>query len=139
MTAPFKNGRASVTGCSNSIALSAGQCEKTDANGEIAGRTDSAANRRNEGTSMQVKLAGKYDLKDLYEQISLFDRKIAYCRDHEQFESEEARASALQKLVTKRGTLVASAEAVVGRGVECDAKYLPRSLRKPESTEQVTS
>ena len=71
----------------------------------------------------------KYALKDLHVEIDLFDRKIAYCRANEKFDSEERRASALQKLVTKRETLVKAALAMAGRGVQCDSKYLPRSFK----------
>jgi len=69
-------------------------------------------------------------LRDLHEQIDLFDRKIAYCETHEKFDSEQERSSALQKLTTKRGTLVKNALAMASRGIQCDAKYLPRSFKK---------
>jgi hypothetical protein len=84
---------------------------------------------------MQMKLASKYDLKDLYEEIGLFDRKIAYCQNYEKFDSGEDRASALRKLVSKRAALVANARDLAGRGIECDAKYLPRSLKEPVVSE----
>ena len=80
---------------------------------------------------MELSLAGKYDLKDLYLEIALFDRKISYCQSHEQFDSETARSTALQKLVKRRGTLVANARSLTDRGIECDAKYLPTSLKQP--------
>lgn len=86
---------------------------------------------------MQMKLAGKYDLKDLYEEIGFFDRKIAYCENYAKFDSEEARAAAFQKLVKKRQTLVTNAQALADRGIECDAKYLPRSLKEIVVSEQV--
>jgi hypothetical protein len=79
---------------------------------------------------MAVIPDNKYALKDLHEQIDLFDRKIAYCQLHEKFDSEEARASALHKLETKRESLVKTALAMASRGVECDPKYLPRSFKK---------
>jgi hypothetical protein len=71
----------------------------------------------------------KYALKDLHVEIDLFDRKIAYCQTLEKFDSEQARALALHKLVTKREVLVKAALAMAGRGVECDPKYLPRSFK----------
>jgi hypothetical protein len=77
---------------------------------------------------MSTKPASKYDLKDLYQEISLFDRKIAYCENYEVFDSDQARADALQKLVTKRASLVKTALDAVDRGIECDPKYLPRSF-----------
>jgi hypothetical protein len=83
---------------------------------------------------MQMKPASKYDLKDLYQEIGLFDRKISYCQNLEKFESEAVRAAALQKLVNKRQTLVANAQALSEHGIACDAKYLPRSLQEPVAT-----
>lgn len=77
---------------------------------------------------MQVKPASKYDLKDLHQEIALFDRKIAYCQNYEKFDSDEARAAAVQKLETKRLTLVKRALAAVSDGIECDPKYVPRSM-----------
>lgn len=84
---------------------------------------------------MQMKQDSKYHLKDLYEEIGLFDRKIAYCQNYEKFDSEQNRASALHKLVTKRAGLVANARALIERGIECDAKYVPRSLKEPVVSE----
>ena len=81
--------------------------------------------------SMQLKLAGKADLKDLYLEIAFFDRKIAYCRNYEKFDSEDARSVSLQKLVTKRQTLVCNAKSLSDRGIECDVKYVPESLKQP--------
>ncbi|HYH00885.1 MAG TPA: hypothetical protein VD837_17285 [Terriglobales bacterium] len=80
---------------------------------------------------MQVKQDSKYALKDLHQEIDLFDRKIAYCSSHERFDSEEARAVAVKKLATKRETLVKTAVAMANRGIECDPKYLPRSFKTP--------
>lgn len=71
----------------------------------------------------------KSALKDLHQGIDLFDRKIAYCQNYEKFDSEQARATALKKLVTKRESLVKAALAMAGRGVVCDPKYLPRSFK----------
>lgn len=81
---------------------------------------------------MQGAPDSKYALRDLHEEIDLFDRKIAYCENFEQFESVQARAAALQKLVTKRESLVKAALAMAGRGIECDPKYLPRSFKAAE-------
>ena len=72
----------------------------------------------------------KYALQDLHMEIDLFDRKIAYCRGNEKFDSEQARASALQSLMTKRETMVKAALAMARRGVVCDPKYLPRSFKQ---------
>ena len=77
---------------------------------------------------MLIKSASKYDLKDLHQEIDFYDRKIAYCQDHEKFETEPERAAAMRKLVTKRETLVKAALEMAGRGIGCDPKYLPRSF-----------
>jgi len=87
---------------------------------------------------MRVRPDSIYALRDLYEEIGLFDRKISYCKTYEVFDSEEARAAALQKLVTKRAPLVKAAVAMASRGVECDAKYLPRSLKESSESTEVT-
>ncbi len=79
---------------------------------------------------MPVKPDSKYALQDLYAEIDLFDRKINHSQKYASFDSDQERASAVEKLTTKRATLVKSAAAMTGRGVECDPKYLPRSLRE---------
>ena len=92
---------------------------------------------------MPVVPDSKYALRDLHEQIDLFDRKIAYCETHEKFDSEQERSTTLQKLTTKRGTLVKNALAMAERGIQCEAKYLPRSFKKAaepaEGTESLPS
>lgn len=80
---------------------------------------------------MQVRPDSEFALKDLYEEIGFLDRKISYCQTLEKFDTESARASALQKLITKRAPLVQAALGMAGRGVICDPKHLPRSLREP--------
>jgi hypothetical protein len=85
---------------------------------------------------MAVIPDGKYALKDLHKEIDLFDRKIAYCRNYEKFDSESSRSSALQKLVTKREALVKMALGMASRGVEFDPQYLPRSFKKTEEEAQ---
>ncbi len=78
---------------------------------------------------MQPHLMSKYRLKDLHQEIDFFDRKIAYCEQHEKFETENDRAVALQKLRTKRETLVKAALELTSKGVEYDPRQLPRSFR----------
>jgi hypothetical protein len=78
---------------------------------------------------MQARLPSKYGLKDLHQEIDLFDRKIAYCEKNEAFESGEKRAAALRKLITKRESLVKAALEMASKGIECDPKYLPRSFK----------
>ena len=50
----------------------------------------------------------------------------------EQKQAEEAlshQSEALRKLETRRGTLVKRALAAVSEGIECDPRYLPRSMK----------
>ena len=84
---------------------------------------------------MQNKPAGKYGLREIHQEIDLLDRKIAYCTDHEKFESDSERAAALRKLVTKRESLVRTALEADERGIECDPKYRARSLARPSPAE----
>lgn len=86
---------------------------------------------------MQLKPCNRYDLRDLHQEIDFFDRKIAYCQTQERFESEKERASTLQRLVTRRGTLVKAALAAVSRGVECEPQYLPRSFKQAADASKV--
>ncbi len=79
---------------------------------------------------MAVRPDSKYALQDLYAEIDLFDRKIAHSQKHASFDSEQERASATEKLVTKREALVKTAIAMASRGVQCDPKYLPRSFKE---------
>lgn len=75
-------------------------------------------------------------LDDLHKEIDYFDRKIAYCRDVEKFESEADRSSALHKLETKRGTLVKAAAGITAQGVQFNPKYLPRSFKNAGLVEE---
>jgi hypothetical protein len=79
---------------------------------------------------MQTKPASSYDLKDVHQEIDFFDRKITHCQLHEKFDTEDERATALQKLMTKRQTLVNTALDAASRGIQCDPKYLPRSFKE---------
>ena len=82
---------------------------------------------------MQARPASKYRLKDLYQEIGFYDRKIASCQNFEKFDSEEQRSRAVEKLVKKRKTLVQSATAMASAGVECDPNQIPRSMKSAES------
>jgi hypothetical protein len=84
----------------------------------------------NRGYLMQAKPLTRYDLNDVHKAIDLYDRKIAYCKNFEVFDSEQARATALQKLVTKRESLVKTAAEAASRGITSDPKYLPRSFKQ---------
>jgi hypothetical protein len=83
---------------------------------------------------MQARPASKYHLKDLYQEIGFYDRKIAYCQNFAKFDCEEERTRELEKLTKKRKTLVQSATAMASTGVECDPSQLPRSMRSAESS-----
>ncbi len=88
---------------------------------------------------MPVKPDSKYALQDLYAEIDLFDRKINHSQTYASFDSDQERANQVEKLMTKREALVKSAAAMAGRGVECDPKYLPRSLREIANPAKVAS
>lgn len=88
---------------------------------------------------MQAKPDSKYALQDLHEEIDLFDRKIAHCQNFQKFDSEDDRAAALAKLMTKREALVKTALAMAARGVEVDPKRLPRSFKELAATVKVAS
>lgn len=77
---------------------------------------------------MQANSYSPYALKDMYQTIDLIDRKIASSISWERFESQDAREAQLRKLSTKRAALVKSALALTELGVECDARFLPRSF-----------
>ncbi len=83
---------------------------------------------------MQPQLMSKYRLKDLHQEIDFYDRKIAYCQEHEPFENENDRAVTLHKLRTKRETLVKAALDLAAKGVEYDPKHLPRSFKNASAS-----
>ncbi len=88
---------------------------------------------------MPVKPDSKYALQDLYAEIDLFDRKINHSQKYPSFASDQERVNQVGKLMNKRAALVKSATAMAGRGVECDPKYLPRSLREIANPAKVAS
>ena len=71
----------------------------------------------------------KYYLRDLHQEIDLYDRKIAYLGKFEEFASEGEREEAEKKLLAKRAPLEKAALQLVASGVEYDQKDLPRSFR----------
>jgi hypothetical protein len=69
----------------------------------------------------------RYFLRDLHQEIDLYDRKLAYL---ERFGGSPAdRESAEKVLVTKRNSLEKVALELAASGVEYDEKDLPRSFR----------
>lgn len=77
----------------------------------------------------QIPPDSRFALKELHQEIDFLDRKIAYCQNYERFDSEQIRAAALKKLVTKRESLVKTALGMASRGIVSDPKYLPRSFK----------
>jgi len=71
----------------------------------------------------------KYYLRDLHQEIDLYDRKLAYMDKYEEFASAEEREEAEKKLLAKRAPLEKTALQLVASGVEYDQKDLPRSFR----------
>jgi hypothetical protein len=71
----------------------------------------------------------KYFLRDLHQEIDLFDRKLAYLNSHGEFASAAEREEAEEKLKTKRASLEKAARELAASGIEFDAKDLPRSFR----------
>jgi hypothetical protein len=71
----------------------------------------------------------KYFLRDLHQEIDLYDRKLAYLEKHVNFASPADREEAEKKLLSKRAPLEKTALELVASGVEYEEKDLPRSLR----------
>jgi len=83
---------------------------------------------------------GKYFLRDLHQEIDLYDRKLAYLTNYVEFASPGEREEAEKKLQAKRAPLERTARELAASGVEFEAKDLPRSFRaeelKPDNTHQ---
>ncbi|MFC5862838.1 hypothetical protein ACFPT7_11090 [Acidicapsa dinghuensis] len=77
----------------------------------------------------------KYFLRDLHQEIDLYDRKLSHLKNYVEFASAADREEAQKKLITKRATLEKAARDLVASGVEFEEKDLPRSFRK-ENLEQ---
>jgi hypothetical protein len=71
----------------------------------------------------------KYFLRDLHQEIDLYDRKLAYLNNHAEFASIVEREKAEQKLRVERSSLEKTARELAASGVEFEAKDLPRSFR----------
>jgi hypothetical protein len=87
---------------------------------------------------MQLNTHAPYELKDLYQNIDLIDRKIAHSQTWETFASQEAQDSHVRKLTTKRATLIKSALVLTNLGVQCDPQFLPRSFEQSAKPETAT-
>lgn len=71
----------------------------------------------------------KYYLRDLHQEIDLYDRKLAYIEKYVEFASTKDREEAESALLAKRAPLEKTALELVASGVEYEEKDLPRSLR----------
>jgi hypothetical protein len=71
----------------------------------------------------------KYFLRDLHQEIDLYDRKLADLIKHVEFASPADREEAEKKLLTKRASLEKAALDLAASGVEYEEKDLPRSFR----------
>lgn len=82
----------------------------------------------------------KYFLRELHQEIDLYDRKLAYLENFVEFASPADREEAEKKLLAKRAPLEKNARDLVASGVEYDEKDLPRSFRaagvEPVSTDK---
>lgn len=71
----------------------------------------------------------KYFLRDLHQEIDLYDRKLDYLDKFVQFASPEEREEAQGKLQSKRAPLEKTALSLAAEGIEYEEKDLPRSFR----------
>ncbi len=71
----------------------------------------------------------KYFLRDLHEEIALYDRKIAYLDKYVAFATPQEREEAANKLLAKRAPLEKTARELAASGVEYLEDELPRSFR----------
>jgi hypothetical protein len=77
----------------------------------------------------------KYFLRDLHQEIDLFDRKLAYLNNYVEFASPADREEAQERLLAKRASLEKTARELAASGVQFEDKDLPRSFRT-ETLEQ---
>ena len=78
---------------------------------------------------MSTQPSGRYLLKSLHEEISLFDRKIAHLEKYETFPSDQERTTAADKLAAKRNLLIRKAQVMIDEGIEFNEIERPKSLR----------
>jgi hypothetical protein len=71
----------------------------------------------------------KYFLRDLHQEIDLYDRKLAYLDKFVEFATPGDREEAEKRLRARRAPLEKTALELVASGVEYEEKDLPRSLR----------
>jgi len=71
----------------------------------------------------------KYFLRELHQEIDLYDRKLAYLVKFVEFASSIDREDAKGKMLAKRAPLEKAALELIASGVEYEEKDLPRSFR----------
>jgi len=71
----------------------------------------------------------KYFLRELHQEIDLYDRKLAYLDKFVEFASAKDREEAKGRMLAKRAPLEKTALELVASGVEYEEKELPRSFR----------
>jgi hypothetical protein len=71
----------------------------------------------------------RYFLRDLHQEIDLYDRKLAYIDKFAEFSSRADREEAEKVLLAKRASLEKAALELAASGVEYEEKDLPRSFR----------
>lgn len=71
----------------------------------------------------------KYFLRELHQEIDLYDRKLAYLDKFAEFASTTDRDQAKNKMLAKRAPLEKAALELVASGVAYEEKDLPRSFR----------
>jgi hypothetical protein len=71
----------------------------------------------------------KYFLRELHQEIDLYDRKLAYLDKFVEFASSMDREEAKSRMLAKRAPLEKTALELVASGVEYEEKDLPRSFR----------
>ncbi len=71
----------------------------------------------------------KYFLRDLHQEIDLFDRKLADLGKYVKFDDDADRQQAEKLLTTKRASLERTALELAASGVEFAESDLPRSFR----------
>ena len=71
----------------------------------------------------------KYFLRDIHQEIDLYDRKLAYLKEYVDFATPADREEASKKMLAKRAPLERTARELAASGIEFEDKDLPRSFR----------
>jgi hypothetical protein len=71
----------------------------------------------------------KYFLRDLHQEIDLYDCKLAYLDKYVHFASPVDRQEAAKRVLARRAPLEATARELAALGVEYREEELPRSFR----------